>query len=406
MMRDHDMMNKCKPMEIAWAYPLPTNEFSRDKHFESPILVIGDFVYFVSESIRMSSYSKALHVIDKNSGKGEIHLLRNTNHLLPKDYFFFPYDGKAVLYTGDFVLLQGAVLLKTLRFCEKGPVTSHLLDNNHLYVSCQQHKHCSLYCIDLEQLSVVWEIDISNTKPYRAGELSFCDSKIACSGRDQLLFICPESGEITQTIKIARIDKLFCPLRLDDDTLLIGYTNWSTAGILKYQLSTQKTLWRHKRKFEGPQLRCKIYHHKDHAYWVKNDTELIRVDVNTGEEQTHLRTSPWLYTDLRLFQNGFLYGTAGADGFLNYFDGTTGQLKWSVFLKNGCAFFDVRDDSVFVGDYNKSIKQISLKNGCLQQELAVDGEVVGRITVSEEYLYTVIWGNAEKGIRLVQIKFS
>ena len=404
MMRD--MMNQPRSIEIAWEYPLPTNEHSRDGHFESPILVIGDVVYFVSKSLRMPGCTRVLHTVNAKSGKGKLHPLRDVDHLLSKDLFFFDYDGNAVLYTGDFVLLQGDVLLKTLRFCEKGHVTSHLLENHRLYVSCQQYNHSSLCCIDLEHLSVVWEIDISNTKRYRAGELSFCDGTIACTGRDQLLFVCPENGEIVRTIKIPRIDKLFCPLRLDDDALLIGYTNWSSAGILKYQPSTQKVLWRHKRKFEGPQLRCKIYRRKDRAYWVKNDTELIGVDVDTGEEQTQLRTSPWLYTDLYPVRDGFLYGTAGADGFLNHFDCTTGQLKWSVFLKNGCDFYAVRDDAVFAGDFDKSIKQISLENGCLQRELSVDGEVVGQIAVSGDCLYTVIWGNAGKDVRLVQIRLS
>ncbi len=396
-------MHMSGPMNITWEYPLPTNEHSHDVHFESPVAVTDDFVCFVSQSVRMPGRGTVLHVVNRKSGKGIPYPLSEVHHLLSKDFFVLTYHRSMVWYTGDFLLLQGDMLQKTLPFCEKGIVTSYLQDGCCLYVSCQQHKRCSLCCIDLEQLSLIWEMDISNTKPYRAGELSFCNGNIACYGRDQLLLIQPENGEILRTIRIPRIDKLFCPLRLDADTLLIGYTNWSTAGILKYQISTQKVLWRHKRKFDGPQLRCRIYRREECIYWVKNDTELIGVDIHTGAEQVQQRTSPWLYTNLRSYRNGFLYGTAGADGYLNYFDCTTKQLKWTVFLKNGCAFYDIRTDAVFVGDYDKSIKQISAEDGRIRQAWTVDGEVVGQIAVYDDCLYTVLWGNAKKDVRLVQI---
>lgn len=193
---------------------------------------------------------------------------------------------------------------------------------------------------------------------------------------------------------------------MDDDTVLIGYTNWTNAGILKYQLSTKQVVWRHKRKFEGPQLKCGIYRHQNKVFWAKNSTELICLDIVTGEELYHLRTAPWLYTDLRFHRNGILYGTAGADGYLNHIDCETGAVKWSAFLKNGCAYYAMTDDSVLVGDFDKSVKQFSISNGTLIQELPVDGEVVGQLTVSQGFLYTVVWANQEKAVRLVKIRIS
>jgi hypothetical protein len=47
--------------------------------------------------------------------------------------------------------------------------------------------------------------------------------------------------------------------------------------------------------------------------------------------------------------------------------------------------------------------QISLCNGSIFQSLSVDGEVVGDISVYDNAVYTVIWGNQEKDIRLVKI---
>ena len=62
--------------------------------------------------------------------------------------------------------------------------------------------------------------------------------------------------------------------------------------------------------------------------------------------------------------------------------------------------------AIVTGDFDKTIKQFSICDGRLINEMPVDGEVVGRITISEGYLYTVIWGNSEKDIRLVKIQIS
>jgi hypothetical protein len=54
-------------------------------------------------------------------------------------------------------------------------------------------------------------------------------------------------------------------------------------------------------------------------------------------------------------------------------------------------------------DFSKTMMQISLGNGRILQSLSVDGEVVGDIRVYDNAVYTVIWGNQEKDIRLVKI---
>lgn len=229
---------------------------------------------------------------------------------------------------------------------------------------------------------------------------------VSCYGQNQLLFIDPESGRVTESIRIPRIDKLYHPVALDDDTLLIGYTNWSNAGILKYQRSTNKVIWRHKRKFEGPQLRCRIWHEDARSYWVKNDTELICLSDETGGEIFQLRTVPWLYTDLQ-FRNGcILYGTAGANGYINCLDARSGQMQWSVYQHNGCAYYGTYNDTALVGDFSKTVTQLSLRDGTVVDQLRLDGEIVGRITVHDRQVYTVTWGSEGKPVRLVKMELS
>lgn len=387
-------------MELKWEYSLPTTEYSRDSQYESPILDNGEYLYFAGV---FAGHHK-LFAINKETGKGNEILLSEYVYLLPAKYFFFSYKGKTVIYTGDLHFVQNAYLIRSLDFSEKGEITSHILSCDHLYVACNNGKCASLWCVDLDKMVFLWNLDISNTKPYRAGELnSYCDL-ITCYGRDQLLFIDPYNGSIVNSIKLSRIDKLYWPIPLDDDNLLIGYTNWSNAGILKYQISSKKIIWRHKRKFEGPQLKCKIYTQEDIAYWVKNNTELIGIKIENGEEVFSHRTIPWLYTDLRFALDTILFGTAGADGYLSCIDCKKGIVKWSTFLKNGCAYYGIWNNSVFTGDFNKSIYQFNLSDGMVLCEMPVDGEIVGQITVSNNYLYTVVWGNSEKDIRLICVK--
>ena len=70
------------------------------------------------------------------------------------------------------------------------------------------------------------------------------------------------------------------------------------------------------------------------------------------------------------------------------------------------AYSILRKKAIVTGDFDKTIKQFSICDGRLINEMPVDGEVVGRITISEGYLYTVIWGNSEKDIRWVKIQIS
>ncbi len=184
----------------------------------------------------------------------------------------------------------------------------------------------------------------------------------------------------------------------------MGYTNFTAAGILKYNIKDKKIVWKHKRKFEGPQLDCKIYLYENKLFWVKNSTELICLDMHGGSEIFNFRTIPRLYSKLCFFKNDIIFGTSGADGFINDISVNDGKLKWSVPLKNGCVYFDFFEDSVIVGDFSKSIQRISIDTGSVIDRIFCGGEVVGDIKVYGNNIYTVIWGNTEKNIRIVNFK--
>ncbi len=388
-------------MKLKWEYILPTDERCSEYYYESSISAVGQYIYYVSTGVRCAF----LHIIDKENGSGHTIPLPYQNTLLSSKHFSFIWNGQCIFYTGDLLCIQKQGITQELPLFEKGEVVSRLQRENRLFLTIMKNpQNASLCCIDLEIFTVDWEINISNSKNYVPGSLMFFEDNLVCYGKDLLLYIDPEIGTILDTLKLPRIDKLFYPIRLDADTILLGYTNWTNAGILKYNLSTKQIVWRHKRNFEGPQGCCQIYKKDNRVFWVKNSTELICLDVETGDELYALRTSPWLYTDLQFDQNLILYGTAGADGYFNALDIGTGKLKWSTFLKDGCAYYDIYKDSVLVGDWTKTIKQFSITDGKLLQTLLLDAEVVGRITVSDGYLYTIVWGNETKDVRLIQAK--
>lgn len=388
-------------MELKWEYALPTDERCPEYDYESSISAVGQYIYYVSTGVKCAF----LHIINKKTGSGHTISLPYQNTLLPSKHFSLIWNDRCIFYTGDLFCIQNQEITKKLSLFEKGEVVSHLQGENRLFLTIMQNpQNASLCCIDLETLTVDWEIDISNSKNYVPGSPMLFENNVACYGKDLLLYIDPENGTILDTLKLPRIDKLFCPIRLDADTILLGYTNWTNAGVLQYNLSTKQIIWRHKRKFEGPQGHCQIYKEDNRVFWVKNGTELICLDAETGDELYAFRTSPWLYTDLRFYQNLIVYGTAGADGYFNALNIETGKMKWSAFLKDGCAYYDIHKDSVLVGDWTKTLKQFSIADGNLLQTYSLDAEVVGRILVSDGYIYTIAWGNETKGVRLIQVK--
>lgn len=160
-------------MKTIWEYDLPTNEKSEDYLYESPIFVKDKQVYFVSKL----SGEQVLHIVDADSGIGSTQVLSTRNKNLPRDYFFAEYENNILIYTGDLFVCRQKSLEKVLDLSEKGTVTSYLQRERKIFLSCGR-QNTILICYDLETLSIDWEINIANTKPYQAGELSFYENMI------------------------------------------------------------------------------------------------------------------------------------------------------------------------------------------------------------------------------------
>lgn len=388
-------------MKLLWEYTLPTSQRSMELNFRAPILADQDYLYYAVKTINEIS----LHVIDAHTGQGTTHHFPQDAYMYvdSKQFFGFFYKGFAFYYAADLYVLKDGQLIATVPLSENKEFNSWLLRDGRLYLAIGHRPFEELMAIDLDSLEILWTLEIGCSKNYRAGSISFFEGKIACYGLDHLLFVNPEDGTIENQLKLPRIDKLFCPLPLDDGTMLIGYTNWTNAGVLRYDAKTKKILWRYKRQFEGPLGNCKLYSHGTNIYWTKNDTELICLDRESGQEINRIRTSPWRYTDLCFHKGYLLFGTSGADGYLYCLDAHNCKSQWTAPLKEGCVFFDVKDNQVFSGDFSKQLFRFSLENGVLQDALTLDAEVVAGINVQDNALYAIVWANSEKQIRLVKV---
>ncbi|MBQ7379292.1 MAG: PQQ-like beta-propeller repeat protein [Clostridia bacterium] len=321
---------------------------------------------------------------------------------MPAKCFIEAYNEKIIIYTGKLWLLHEDSLTELFDQPIEEEINSYFLYQNRLIFADRSN----LRCINVETNCVEWQLHIPNTKNYSVGDITLFENSVACYGNDQLLFVNISTGSIVEQIKIPRVDKLFNPIRMQDGSLLIGYTNWSNAGILRYDNKAKKVIWKSSRAFQGPLLRRKIYLRDNRAYWVKNDTELVCIHAENGNEIYRTQTSPWLYTDLLFLGDRIYYGTAGRDGFLMCLHAESGDQSWAFPLKNGCAYFDVYSDCAIVGDFDKKIYQFDLSTGRVQEQMQVDGEVVGRIRTDQNQAYTVVWGSADRPIRLIKFKIQ
>ena len=381
-------------MRLKWECPLACSNNSPDG-FESPILLEGGYVYYACQNPVRTDF----HIVDAATGEDHVHTFDRALWAQPGKQFAFAWQGR-VIYCADALLeAEGTQVLHRLRM--PGSVQRYLVYGHMLIVDCRQ-----LLGVDLTTFTIAWVRPLDGEKPYITGELAPFGDLVTCYGRDQLLFVNPMDGSIVDTLRIPRINKLYNPVRLEDGSLLIGYTNWTNAGVLRYHPGEKRILWRHKRQFEGPQLLCRLWHEDGRPYWVKNDTELICLSDDTGEELFQLRTAPWLCTPLEFRDGRILFGTSGANGYINCADAITGDMRWNVHLLNGCSYYAVYNGTVLVGDFSQRILRINFLDGALLEALPMDGAVVGRICVQENQLCTVLWETDEKPQRLVCIQLD
>lgn len=385
-------------MKLLWEYPLPTDGKSIDSDYEGPIHVQGKYLYFISGHPGLH-----LHIIDTDTGKRvKVYELAPNATMLPNDCFFLPVGDDLLLYCRCLVLIRSGEIHRELPLPEKGRAVSHLVLGDRLYLVFTG-TNAALMCVDMKKFHILWETDLRG-RPYEPGPVTVFGDKLACFGQNKLLSIDPDTGAVLDELTLPRIGKLFQPMDLGEGRLLLGYTNWSNAGVLCMDSATRKILWRHKRNFEGPQLRCRYWLQGDRVFWFKNDTEVCCVALDDGAELYRLRTDPWLYSVPEFAPEGLIFGTAGGDGFLRCLDPQTGLERWKHPLKGGCVSYARQNDSIFVGDYTCRLFRFRAHDGILLDSLDTGTEVVGQYYAHCGSLYTVIWGKDYTPCRLIRVE--
>lgn len=385
-------------MKKLWEYPLPTDEKSYDSQYEGPIHVQGKWLYTVTGHREL-----LLHIVDTETGiASHRYILSPISSVLPSKCFFIPFGEDVLLCCHHLVRLRNGELDRDLFFPGMGELTSHLFIGKKLYLT-YRGLNASLFCVDMEKLQILWQTDLRG-EGYGAGPVTAFGDQLACYGRDALLTIDPETGAVTGERKLPRITKLFQPVDLGDNKLLLGYTNFSNAGVLCLNTATNKVLWRHKRTFEGPLNRCRLIVGTDRVFWTKNNTELCCVSLSDGSELYRTKTDPWLYTDPELAPEGLIFGTSGADGYLWCLDPDTGAERWKLPMKNGCFSYARQDDTILTGDFTNRLFQLRAATGEIIQSFDTGTQVVGQFHVHNGSVYTVIWGSEDLPCRLIRVE--
>ena len=407
-------------MKIKWEYALPIREQPTDSDYEGPILVSSGKVYFATtrfeHSIEERGRNRAargsiitVHVVDQQSGAAETLEFSVPERTIPSRWNFIEANARILLNCGPFISVAPATgIVQELPSAivvgvKNGSRPTFLHHDGHLFFAAEQDP--MLRSFDLNSNALRWEMRLYNTRPYRLTPPMVIGEDIVCYGRDALNFINPETGEITKSLRIKRIDKVFSPIPVGDD-LLLGYSNWSVGGVLRYNQATDRVVWRYRKKFQGPASYCKIWSIGGIVVWVKGETEIIGIDENTGEQAWSFPAAPWLYSHIEVIEGNLVFGTAGRDGYLNSVNPATGEANWSVFLKNGCESVARFHDSLIAGDSDGIVHQFDLSSGTELDRVSVDGQIVGVGAVADRCAYTVVWCNEQKPPRLICVELE
>ena len=400
-------------MRLLWEYPLPQSEQPRDYEYEGPLLVHGDQIYLgtysepeVQARPHSGLFGARLHRIDRKQGIGEWCDFGVRDPRPPGAWSLTPVGDEVLFHCGAFVrCLAEPRRLAEVPDGDLVPIKlaarpEPLRIGTRLY--CANDRNQTLCCLDLAEEQVVWSQPLKGSPSYRIGAPLRFGERIACYGRDALLIFDSETGETLDELKVPRVDKLYSPLA-DGDDLLIGYTNYSSAGVLRYRPATGKVGWQYRKKFEGPASYCRIWRVDDLVVWVKGETELIAVDTASGTERWRAATHPYLYSRITVLGTDLLLGTAGRQGAVQVVNGLTGETRWRLPLHNGCSYYALHDSSVLVGDFDGWVRRLDLRTGTELDRLQLGTEIVGDIAMDGERVYTVAWPDEERPARLVCI---
>ena len=117
-------------MELLWKYDLPTDESCEDFHYEGPLWVQGDRVYYICDRFTNETYETVLFIIDKNSGKTQNTLRIPKKTTIPSKFFLEEYGEKRIIYTGAFWLLHKDCLTELYNQAIEDEVNSHFIFEN------------------------------------------------------------------------------------------------------------------------------------------------------------------------------------------------------------------------------------------------------------------------------------
>lgn len=363
-------------MRLRWEYELPVCEQMLGYEYEGPIHPLGDEVCFVTfdheypREVRAEDEGKRgrvlhLHRVEIRSGLGRVTSSRVTECLIPSEWTYIQCGRKLLLHTGyvheiskaafealawPYLRVAGAVasnrrgtfLQDSGRLIFAGrPGTDMGIDDESKWVRSEEGYIIHpmprggdvLYCYDLDALINRWELGLEHTPPrdqYRVGPPAFIGDHIVCDGQDALNWIDPDRGEIDGQVRVPRVDKLFAPLEYEGD-LLLAYTNWTTGGVMRYSLADRKVVWRYRRRQYAGNARGELIRQGDVVVWSKGGTEIVGLDVGTGEQLWSLETL-WLYTGIDPVSDSLIFGTSGRDGSVCRANPRTGEVAWSHFL--------------------------------------------------------------------------
>ena len=384
-------------MRLEWQYELPATAEVRDYQFASPICAVGGQVYFPTRAwMPGEREAVTVHRVDVRTSRAEevVWDYPTAKIGMPSEWSFIRHGEALILSCPRFLQLlperrelEGYGAPKVAGNRSTGRGTFILWDGRLIFAD---QRRAMLHCFDLASHEPVWETDLGHSEHYPLGPPALCGETLWCYGGAGLHGIDPRTGEIERTLRIRHIDKLHPPIREGDD-LLMGYTNWSVAGVVRYSLEEGRVVWRYRRNTSGPSYHASLLRYEDVVVWVRGENGIVGVDVETGQARWEVAAAPWLYSELELVDGLAVYGTAGRDGFIQALDVTTGELAWQMPLTDGCQYFALYDDSVLVGDYEGCLHRLDARTGEPVDRLDLGAGVVGDVHVSGDSAFTVIW---------------
>ncbi len=284
-------------MTTHWQYILPERPMGDDYPYEGPIYSAGERAFWITTE----KQGLTAHILSAKSGAGKQQILVRRGIVLPHNCFFIEQSGKLLLYAGDLYVYDAVQdsFRTVVRLSDQGKLRAHLHCSDRLFLllTHAQERQATLYCYTLQAESLLWQTDVSAPDcPYSPGALWMHGHRLTAFGQGRLLWINPDSGKVEDSLTLPRIGKLYRPIP-DGGKLLLGYTNWSSAGVLCTDGQSRKVLWKNSLQFEGPELREYVGLCGNILVWSKNDRELVAVDVTDGKTLYRKRTAPWLYTN-------------------------------------------------------------------------------------------------------------